>query len=241
MSFLGKLEKSWADLKALVSAKEIEFQYHETTEKYFIFAFENSLVYFVDIHKAGYEPAGINISQNTADRTDFENNYKASANGKITLKVITEQASGSHTEIVIRDKDNSNYKASVSAAGRLLVSQEPPEAPPGTTEISVTEYNNMSGTDTDYYTIPNGETVVIQRLSGSSEEANGGCAIELWYDSNGNGNGMTIIDVIHVNASSDQHDLSFTVEGNGTRRIALRRRRLGGGSAEIFGRWEGYY
>lgn len=131
--------------------------------------------------------------------------------------------------------------ADITVAGRLKVSQEPPVAPEDTTSIKKEDYGNVSNKDDLTWIIPNGETLILQRLSGGGEQGNAGSVIELWYDPNGNGVGMTIIDAIHVNGTSDQHDLNDTFLGDGTKSIRMRRKRYSGGAKELFGRWEGYY
>jgi len=143
------------------------------------------------------------------------------------------------TGIIIQDEEG--HRADVTANGRLKVSQEPPTPPVGTTGVSEVEYGNVANSDDNDYLIPNGETLILQRFSAGGEEANKGNVIELWYDPNGNGNNMEIIDTIFCNGSSDQHDLNGSYLGDGTAQIKLRRRRLSGGAVQIFGRWEGYY
>lgn len=138
-------------------------------------------------------------------------------------------------------QDDEGNKADVTATGRLKVSQEPPEPPTGTTAVTQSEYGNVSTIDDLEYLIPNGETIYLQRFVAGAEQTNGGSVVELWYDPNGNGTNMTIIDTIFCNGTSDQHDLNESFVGDGTKKLRLRRRRLSGGAVLIFGRWEGYY
>jgi len=138
-------------------------------------------------------------------------------------------------------KDTEGHLADVTENGRLKVSQEPPVPPVGTTGIVITEYGNVAVEDDVEYLIPNGETLTLQRFSGGGEQTNGGNVIELWYDPNGNGVGMQIIDAIFCDGSSDQHDLNEEYIGDGTKKIRMRRKRLSGGAVALFGRWEGYY
>ena len=65
------------------------------------------------------------------------------------------------------DYTNPTYHASVSAAGRLLVSTQAP-TPPSSTAVVQTAYSDMSGTVDSVYTIPNGVTVNIQRFIASA-------------------------------------------------------------------------
>lgn len=138
-------------------------------------------------------------------------------------------------------QDDEGDIADVTPNGRLKVSQEPPSPPIGTTGVIQTEYGSVSVFDDDEYLIPNGETLILQRFSGGGQEVNFGNVIELWYDPNGDGTAMEIIDAIFCSGTSDQHDLNESFIGDGTRKIRMRRKRLSGGSVDLFGRWEGYY
>lgn len=131
--------------------------------------------------------------------------------------------------------------ADIDTSGRLRVVVEPPTVPPNTAAAGVTAYNTMSGSQDDTFVIPNGETLFLQTFSAGGEEVTDGNSIELWHDPNGNGSGMTIIDVIFANGVSAQHILNDNFLGDGIAAIRLRRNRLSGGSGLIFGRWEGYY
>ena len=139
------------------------------------------------------------------------------------------------------DSDGVLRQALMTRAGQLTVSTPPPEAPVGTTGVIEAEYNSVSGDDDTVFTIPNGELLTINRLASGSEVTSAGAVVELWYDPNGNGTGMEIIDVIFSNGNSDQHDLNAQYTGDGTKAIRMRRSNLTGGGILIFGRWEGYY
>ncbi len=134
------------------------------------------------------------------------------------------------------------YIAGITSSGRLKIDTSPPDAPAETTPVVRTEYSSVSGFDDDIYTIPNGETLLVQRFVGGAEtDSTSGNVVELWYDPLGTGVGMEIIDMIFCSGSGDQHDLREEIVGDGTRAIRMRRRRFSGGSKEIFGRWEGYF
>jgi len=127
--------------------------------------------------------------------------------------------------------------------GRLLVSQEPPSPPPATTAVIQQAQSTVSGTSDTIYTIPNGKTLIIQRFRGGAVPSTNGCKVEIWYDPNGTGAGMTLIDVGYVDGSNFLFDESTTLSyvGNGTRAIRLRRVNFSGGNLETYGRWDGYY
>lgn len=160
-----------------------------------------------------------------------------------TAKDVSFQA-GNYQSVpsIIVDYTNPAYRAIVDASGRLQVSLPAPLPPPGTTGVNITEYSGVAGTLDNVYVIPNGATLFIQRFSASAEvDTSGGNVVELWYDPNGTGVGMTVIDAVFVGGNAEQHDLAITYIGNGTRAIRMRRSRLSGGTKSIFGRWEGYY
>lgn len=197
----------------------------------------------VRVYSASGTPAIATYLSNHLDK-ERDNISVWSASGTQAIEVYNSQDVRVRLEgegNAVRITDGDGHYADVTAAGRLQVSQEPPEPPVGTTSVIVTEYDDVSTTDDNVYTIPNGETLYIQRLSAGAESGNGGSVAELWYDPNGTGVGMTIIDAVHVDGSSAQHDLNSSYEGDGTRAIRLRRKRYGGGAVEIFARWEGYY
>jgi len=175
----------------------------------------------------------------------FRNYNTGIASTGVSLKVeglaLFDDTSSS-VQIAGLDDNGLVKKVSVTSGGRLKISQEPPDAPSETTPVNITEFDNVSGTDDNVYIIPSGETLTIQRFSAGAEvDTTAGNNVELWYDPNGTGIGMTIIDVIFCSGSGDQHDLRAQYIGDGTRVIRMRRKRYSGGSKEIFGRWEGYY
>ena len=111
----------------------------------------------------------------------------------------------------------------------------------GITETSVKEF--QFATDEGVQDPEKMRLLVTMKNSdaGSEMDTTAGNVIELWYDPNGDGTGMEIIDVIFCSGDGDQHDLSASYLGDGTKAIRMRRRRFSGGSKEIFGRWEGYF
>jgi len=143
-------------------------------------------------------------------------------------------------DVEVRIRGLSEYVAEVTSDGRLKIAQDPPAPPPETDLVKQTAYGSVSGQNDNVYVIPDGKILFIQRLNAGSEYCNGSSVVELWFDPNGNGTNMTIIDAIFTNGNSDQHLLAEEIEGNGTKAIRMRRRTLTGGSYLIFGRWEGY-
>jgi hypothetical protein len=132
--------------------------------------------------------------------------------------------------------------ASMTVDGRLNI-QNVVTTPPLTTPVVRLEKGNIStttGTD-NTYTIPSGVTLTIQRLSGGAETTNAGSIVELYEDPNGDLSTLNTIEDIYFNGGSGQKDLGVKYDGDGTRRIVLRRRNFGGGTNECTARWEGYY
>lgn len=164
--------------------------------------------------------------------------------GTFRLQTSAKLAAGTETvgKVIITDGTND---AAVSVDGRLQVINPPPEAPPGTTAVSDEEVGTISSANFQNYSIPVGETLVIQRfLAGCAGEGGKGALVELRYDQGG---GEPIQDLeiarLYVQASSDFIDLNFTAPrpAQSGDRIRIRRFPLEGSTQEIYGRWEGYY
>lgn len=146
-------------------------------------------------------------------------------------------------EIKIRDSSSGINFARVDSSGRVYVSVAPPTAPPTTTPVNINALSLINNTTDNVYTIPTGQTLHLQRFSGGGEGDNYTSVVELYYDPNGNGSGMTLIRAGYVYGNNFEFTLdpdSLVYTGNGTRAIRLRRRRLDGGSAEVAGFWDGY-
>jgi len=232
---------NWTELKSISTLKTCNLQYVNRGSNYFVFIADDGINYTVTIDIT---------NPRNADQIDFEDNYQINANKRITplvtfdgkLKVETYQAANTVNEIKIKDGEGNNRFAKVDVSGRLLVSQEAPTPPPSTTAVKITEYGAIAEIVDNIYIIPNTKTLYIQRLSASAEiDSTGGNAVELYYDPNGTGIDMIIIEVMFVGGNSYQKDLNDFFVGNGIRAIRMRRRRLSGGSKNIFARWEGYY
>lgn len=131
------------------------------------------------------------------------------------------------------------YAAKITADGRILVSNEI-TTPENTTPILVTAQSSISSPADTNYTIPDGKLLKIQQLQAGAQVGLNGSKVELYYDPNGNGVGMTLIGAIYVDGSSGTLDLNVEHIGNGVERIVLRRYPFGNTSREIFGQWVGY-
>jgi len=159
------------------------------------------------------------------------------------IKVESYQSSSATpTRTIIQDYYNLQNFASIDETGRLHVSTAAP-APPDTTSISNTQKSNMTGTVDSFTIIPSGHYIQLTLFQAGSEyDSVAGSNAEIYYAPNGTTTGIELIAAIYVNGSSNQFDITYiTPEGDGTKSILLRRRRLGGGAKEIFAKWGGYY
>lgn len=85
-----KIDKSWTNFRKLLNGetKILKVQYEDETPRYWIFALDGVIFYETEIFKAGFEPEGSSpeqLGQNTADRNDFEANWKVDANRQIAV------------------------------------------------------------------------------------------------------------------------------------------------------------
>jgi hypothetical protein len=146
--------------------------------------------------------------------------------------------------VTLEDGSGSKRLATIDESLRLRVAFAPPSPPPATTPVAISGLSEVGGTPINtFYTIPNGQTLFIQRFSGGGQGGTDSSVVELFYDPNGNLTGMTLLRAGYV--SGNNFEFTFNTEvvnflGNNTRRIVMRRRRLDGGNREIAGFWDGY-
>lgn len=101
------------------------------------------------------------------------------------------------------------------------------------------DVNSTAGVD-DIFTIPNGDELNIQFMSGGAESSAAGSIVEMFEDPNGDLSVLNFIEDLHVNGGSRQTIVNEPFSGNGVRRIVLRRRRFDGGAKEMSARWQGF-
>lgn len=195
------------------------------------------------VHTHNYVGTAQKVSMENPDLPIRIRNYNSTNTSNVLIKSGGIAVSTEGINLIFGvDTDKQIRNIKLTTDGRMLVSSPPPSAPPDTTTVSVIEFNNVTTQHDNIYVVPTGETLKITRFSAGAEvDSVAGNVIELYRDPNGTGIGMGIIDVIFTSGDSDQHDLDEDVTGDGTYAIRMRRRRFGGGSKEIFGRWEGYY
>jgi len=130
-------------------------------------------------------------------------------------------------------------QTSLRVTGEVVIQN--PGIPIGADQILITDYDNIATQVDNVYVITSGKTMYIQGLLGSAEWNNvGGAVVELWYDPNGTGVGMSLIAAGHCNGNTFSYPLADAYLGDGTKAIRMRRITLGGGSLWIFGRIFGY-
>jgi hypothetical protein len=138
------------------------------------------------------------------------------------------------------DKDGILRRIRTETDGRLISSASVVN-PPNTTPIGDTVVSDVSGTIDSDTIIPNGETLVIQSLSGGGEGETQGSKVELWQFTDGSKLTGTLLGILYVNGSNGSQAVNRGFIGDGNAIITLRRERLSGGAIEVFGVWQGYY
>lgn len=110
----------------------------------------------------------------------------------------------------------------VNASGRLLISEEAPVPPQGTTPVDVSQTATVTkngGTSEITYTITNGQELTIQNFSGGGATPNG--YISLYYDPLGTGVGMTLLKRGYINISNFNLNTNISYIGDGTKKIRM--------------------
>lgn len=87
-----RIDQSWAEFKATVAAKNLNIQYVTEGDKYLIFGVDEMIVYVSLIWISGPNAAG-----DAANKTDFDNNYKDTANGEVKPDVAIREEYGNKT------------------------------------------------------------------------------------------------------------------------------------------------
>lgn len=141
----------------------------------------------------------------------------------------------------VRIVDSSGqYTAKVDSSGRLLVSPDA-ATPEDTTEVTRVAQSSINADTDTIYTITSGKILTLQVFqAGSEQSSTAGSKVSLFEDPNGNLSVLNLIVVLYVNGVSSEGSLSVSFEGNGTRRIVMRRSIFAGSSREVFGRWKGF-
>ena len=127
---------------------------------------------------------------------------------------------------------------------RLKVATPTPAAPTGTTAVSQYADGDVGANATSQlnYTIPNGDTLHIQRLTMGGEASVSGGRVILLYRPNGSGSssGEEVLGFGYISGGNFQSDLDGEFTGNGTRAVVLQRINNGGTTIRMTALWVGY-
>lgn len=205
------IDLTYTQLKAIIIQKGLFWQYVEDDIKYDIFAVDLNVKYDATVWKAGFEPLG-DTTQNTNNRNDFETNFKASANKRLTNQ---------------------------SAMPVFIRKEIPPGA---TKVRSTARSNMTGSSDTDYVIPNGQQLVITEFQVASALAAGVVVSnrIELYFDPNGNGTGMILLLTLYTAASNHNLEINEMFTGNGTRNVKIRRTALGTGAREVYAQWEGF-
>lgn len=166
----------------------------------------------------------------------------ADGGGVFLLRTYAKLAAGNSNVgyVGIVDKDGVN-KANVTGQGSLEVYVPQPTPPPGTTEVRISATSSLSGTFADtFYTIPDGEVLVVQSFSGGAADSLKDSKVSLYCDPLGTGVDMELVRTAYVGNTNFDYQLGLSFPGNGVSRVVLRRRAIDSGPREIAGFWNGY-
>lgn len=78
----------YSTFKTIIQGKNLSWQYVNNSNAYDIFCVDGVVVWHTTVYLSGFEPIGINVSTNTTSRTDFETNFKSTANTNADSKAI---------------------------------------------------------------------------------------------------------------------------------------------------------
>lgn len=106
----------WTAFKSYATTKALQIQYVEDTTIYTIFALDQGVVYVTDIFKGTITNPDPNYSQsqNDTDKSDFETNYKTTANKAITTQTVTTHSASTATSTVALSVSNQTLLAANS-------------------------------------------------------------------------------------------------------------------------------
>jgi len=161
----------YTDLKSIIAAKSLLWQYNEFTETYHVFAVDGTVTYGTRLYKPGFEP--VDCTSCAADTTDFETNYKSGANEPVGVPAHVNLLVYGHTNVTtagtrvllidgttkthtITIKANSTNTGNIYVGDDLVTSANGFILEPGTT-MSIDHDNKMKNVYIDADT--NGEGV----------------------------------------------------------------------------------
>lgn len=161
------------------------------------------------------------------------------------LRVDAKLAAGGAAQNIKIVDSSGTYTADVTTDGRLKIEQALPSAPPDTTAVEDYEVGTINSGNYKNYSIPVGETLVVQQfVAGCAGEGGKGARVTLIYDQAPGGPVHQLeIGRLYVQASTAIFPIDFTatraaVSGD---RIRIFRYPLEGSTQEVYGYWRGYY
>jgi hypothetical protein len=241
---VGITSLAWTSFKSTaITGKALAVQYDDDGTVYTVFALDGSFVYTCTIWK-GTVPdyivnGGYSQFQNDSDKSDFENNYKGSANKNIS-NLFSSQVSG---YVTTSGTTNTAVRATAfveqsSNAGRSLVSTNTNDTSAGTgaRTVRITYYDQtMAGPFTEDVTM-NGTSAVntvstticfVEKLTVLTVGSSGGNAGSINLTAAASGAGGTIAQIAigdnqtqychhYVNSSKTMHIVELAAGGQGT-------------------------
>jgi hypothetical protein len=141
--------------------------------------------------------------------------------------------------LMAEDQNGFAHRVRCEEDGRLISSASVVNPPTSTPIVEAYQGNVLTTVDDDYL-IPNGETIVIQNLSGGAEGDVDGSKVELFVFPDGTKTGGELLSVLYVNGSNGSDGINQGFTGDGSKLVTIRRSRLAGAGKEIFGKWIGY-
>lgn len=190
----------WTDFKAAFLSKKFLLQYDDNGTVYTVYGYDGPEVNICTIWKGTLPDSiiagGYSQVQNDADKTDFENNYKATANARISSLIATDVP-----QLTTNSQTVSGYTDTSAATNRLLRS---------TAYVEPTSSARRS----------------IASTSGGDSSGGGGTRTVriTYYDDSGNGpftEDLTLAGTVGVNTVSAtmrfiERIQSLTIGANGT-------------------------
>lgn len=159
---------------------------------------------------------------------------------RLAVESFPSGAAGAEQNVIITDPTTPAYQALVDSSGRLQVSTQPP-TPNTSTPISGTADGTHAGSVTTYFTLSVTLTSTIQKFIAGGEGKKA-TKVELYEDASGTGSPLVLLakGFIPEGGGNVNFDLNGEFVANGTRRLAVVRTNLGGGSTETFAAWSGF-
>ena len=100
---------TYSTFKDLVTAKKLWWQYAEYTTYYYVFAIDEGVKYTVQVYKDTTGIIGIDEEQEAANKSDFETNYKDTANRPLNISAVNGESRFVGKKLEMASEDTSGY------------------------------------------------------------------------------------------------------------------------------------